>query len=79
MTGLCAPAFNFFRVYEIRVVNLALERRDASTCNGRKDNGGEAAKENEFVSFALITVLPVVTQPIRRVVRERWTKEAQCL
>lgn len=55
MTGLCVLGFNFSRVYKIRVVTLTLERSDASTCNGRKDNGREAAKEDEFVPFALIT------------------------
>lgn len=51
VAGLCALGFNSSRVYEIQVVTLALGRSDAPTRNRRKDNSGEAAKENESVFF----------------------------
>lgn len=74
VTGLCALGFNFERVYEIRVVLLTLEHSDASRSR-RKASGGEAPKENEFVSFALTTILLVVMQPIRRVFGRGWRTE----
>lgn len=53
--------FFFFPSLHNLVIALALEPSDVSTCNRRKDGRGEAAKEDEFVCFALATVLLVVT------------------
>lgn len=74
VTGLCAPCSTFF------FQDQHFESNDASTHNRREGSPRETAKENELVSFAFITMLRLVTQPVLRIVgRGRRPKEAQCL